>query len=137
MKIDNLIREFKYNGVKLADPSPAFTVAQVRDFYSTVYAEIVSADIEGPEQLGNKAVYTFRRAVGTKGAAAGPVSLLRAMSNNLVAALQANWLVPGDAQFIKDIDETLRIVGPSAVSRDAMGRLFALHTEYCAPRAAC
>jgi PRTRC genetic system protein C len=68
MDIQNLQREFRYNGVALADPNQAFTLPQVRDFYSTVYPEITSADIEGPEQVGAKVIYTFRRAVGTKGA---------------------------------------------------------------------
>lgn len=68
MKIDTLLREFRYNGVVLADPNQTFSLPQVRDFYATVYPEIVSADIDGPEQLGAKQVYTFRRAVGTKGA---------------------------------------------------------------------
>lgn len=67
MKVQELTREFKYNSVKLADPSPAFTLQQVRDFYANIYPEIINADIEGPEQVGDKHVYTFRRAVGTKG----------------------------------------------------------------------
>ncbi len=68
MDIQTLTREFTYNGVALADPNPAFTLPQVRDFYANVYPEITSADIEGPKQVGAKAIYTFRRAVGTKGA---------------------------------------------------------------------
>jgi len=68
MDIQALEREFRYNGVVLADPNKAFTLPQVRDFYANVYPEITSADIEGPQQTGAKAVYTFRRAVGTKGA---------------------------------------------------------------------
>jgi PRTRC genetic system protein C len=67
MDIQNLIREFRYNGVTLADPSAAMSLPQVRDFYANVYPEITSADIEGPEQVGAKVIYTFRRAVGTKG----------------------------------------------------------------------
>jgi PRTRC genetic system protein C len=67
MQVQALEREFKYNSVKLADPNPAFTLAQVRDFFANVYPEIISADIEGPEVVGNKNVYSFRRAVGTKG----------------------------------------------------------------------
>lgn len=62
-----LVREFKYNSVKLADPNPALSLIQVRDFFANVYPEITSADIEGPEVIGNKNVYSFRRAVGTKG----------------------------------------------------------------------
>lgn len=68
MDIKELKREFRYNGVKLADPNAEFPLVQVRDFYATVYPEIVSADIEGPEQVGAVHIYTFRRAVGTKGA---------------------------------------------------------------------
>jgi len=68
MEINELTREFAYNGVKLADPNPKFTLTEVRDFYATVYPEIISADIEGPKNVGAKAIYSFRRAVGTKGA---------------------------------------------------------------------
>lgn len=68
LKIERATREFRYNGIPLTDPNPAMTAEQVRDFYANVYPEIVSAAIEGPEAKGAKAVYTFRRAVGTKGA---------------------------------------------------------------------
>lgn len=67
MQVNALTREFRYNGVRLDDPNPAFTLPQVRDFYATVYPEIINADIEGPEAVGASNVYTFRRAVGTKG----------------------------------------------------------------------
>ena len=49
MQIQNLTRQFRYNGAKLADPSPAFSLQQVRDFYANTYPEIVNAEIEGPE----------------------------------------------------------------------------------------
>lgn len=67
MEVENLIREFRYNGVALPDPGPQHTLEQVRDFYATMYPEITSAAIEGPENIGAKTIYTFRRAVGTKG----------------------------------------------------------------------
>ncbi|WP_414440481.1 PRTRC system protein C [Burkholderia sp. 22PA0099] len=67
MEIQALAREFIYNGAKLADPAPAFTLQQVRDFYSQTYPELTNAEIEGPTVKGNRNVYTFRRAVGTKG----------------------------------------------------------------------
>ncbi|WP_269501060.1 PRTRC system protein C [Burkholderia sp. IMCC1007] len=69
MQTETLIREFRYNGARLTDPSPAFSLHQVRDFYGNTYPEIVNAEIEGPEVIGNRNVYTFRRAVGTKGVA--------------------------------------------------------------------
>lgn len=75
MHIDKLTREFRYNGVVLADPGAMLSLTQVRDFYANVYPEITSADIEGPEQVGAKAIYTFRRAVGTKGASAREAAL--------------------------------------------------------------
>lgn len=67
MQTENLSREFRFNGAKLADPAPTFSLAQVRDFYANTYPEIVNAEVEGPEVVGNKNVFTFRRAVGTKG----------------------------------------------------------------------
>jgi PRTRC genetic system protein C len=77
MDIQNLTREFRYNGVALPDPGQMLSLPQVRDFYANVYPEITSADIEGPEQMGGKVIYTFRRAVGTKGASAREVALQR------------------------------------------------------------
>lgn len=68
MDIQSLTREFRYNGVVLPDPGQMLSLPQVRDFYANVYPEITSADIEGPQQTGAKVIYTFRRAVGTKGA---------------------------------------------------------------------
>jgi PRTRC genetic system protein C len=73
MQTQALEREFRYNGAKLTDPSAAFTLEQVRDFYANTYPEIVNAEIEGPEIVGNKNVFTFRRAVGTKGSEAGTI----------------------------------------------------------------
>lgn len=77
MQVEKLEREFRYNGVKLADPSGQFSVQQVRDFYANTYPEIVNADIEGPEAVGNKSVFTFRRAVGTKGCVSLPIKIRR------------------------------------------------------------
>ena len=68
MQTQELIREFKHGSVKLADPNPAFSLEQVREFYATAYPELLNADIEGPELRENRQIYTFRRAVGTKGA---------------------------------------------------------------------
>lgn len=67
IETQELTRAFRYNSVDLQDPGPSFNLEQVRDFYATMYPEIVSAAIEGPEQKDDKLVYTFRRAVGTKG----------------------------------------------------------------------
>ncbi len=69
MEITKAERAFKYNAIDLKDPDPALSTEEVREFYSKVYPEILSAAIEGPEITAGKMVYTFRRAVGTKGAA--------------------------------------------------------------------
>lgn len=67
MKINQLKRVFKYNGVTLPDPSPDMTPDEVRDLYSATYAELATASVDEPETKGNQLVYLFRKAVGTKG----------------------------------------------------------------------
>ena len=62
-----LKRVFKYNALSLQDPGPQYTPIQVRDLYSATYPEINTAAIEGPEEKNGELIYTFRRAVGTKG----------------------------------------------------------------------
>jgi PRTRC genetic system protein C len=131
MNIQQLEREFSYNGVRLADPAPAMTLQQVRDFYANIYPEIVSADIEGPKQIGNKTIYTFRRAVGTKGGAN-----LTDMIGDVAALLQANWLDAGDAEFIKDLQESLSRNEVVKIDCDSRMRLLALHGKHCVSTAA-
>jgi PRTRC genetic system protein C len=85
MKIDKLVRGFRYNGVRLTDPNRDFSLNQVRDFYANVYPEIISADIEGPEQIGAEQIYTFRKAVGTKGGMnAAQLDRLDGIATNLI-----------------------------------------------------
>lgn len=60
-------RIFRYNSIELEDPGPQYDPVDVRNLYSATYPEITSAAIEGPDKDGDKVVYTFRRAVGTKG----------------------------------------------------------------------
>ena len=67
MKIETLVREFSLNGVRLPDPNPKLTVDEVRNLYATAYPDITTAAIEGPEAVGNKLIYLFSRAIGTKG----------------------------------------------------------------------
>lgn len=124
MQIDNLIREFRYNGVALADPGAALSLPQVRDFYANVYPEITSADIEGPEQVGAKAIYTFRRAVGTKGASARETALERLRTHgrldlgarpaNIITADQAR--APLGQQLAKILEQGRRATGPRCLA---------------------
>lgn len=67
LQVETAEREFRYNGVALKDPDRNLSIEKVREFYSTMYPELVNAAIEGPENKENKLVYTFARAVGTKG----------------------------------------------------------------------
>lgn len=70
MLIEKLTRVFMSNGNPLTDPDPTFSPAQVKDFWSTAYAELTNAEITGPVKEGDKLVYTFNRSTGTKGSAA-------------------------------------------------------------------
>lgn len=97
MHTTQLTREFRYNGVRLADPSPNFTLEQVRDFYANTYPEILNAEIDGPAIEGEQQVYSFRRAVGTKGNDLAALrekiadgSLFGAPRGNFVAASHLN-----------------------------------------------
>ncbi|HTW81899.1 MAG TPA: PRTRC system protein C [Terracidiphilus sp.] len=67
MHIEPLEREFTLNGLRLPDPSPKLSVEQVRETYAVTYPEIATASLEGPETVGNKLVYRFSRAIGSKG----------------------------------------------------------------------
>ncbi|MCW3644076.1 PRTRC system protein C [Burkholderia cenocepacia] len=97
MQTETLIREFRYNGARLTDPSPAFSLHQVRDFYGNTYPEIVNAEIEGPEVIGNRNVYTFRRAVGTKGAAMTLDQLRAELVDGTLRKGTEHLLSPADA----------------------------------------
>ncbi len=67
MQVEQMEREFTYNGVRLPDPGPRLSVDQVRETYAAAYPEIVTASVEGPEVVGSKLVYRFSRAIGSKG----------------------------------------------------------------------
>lgn len=92
MQVQTLTREFRYNGVKLADPSPKFTLQQVRDFYANTYPEIVNAEIEGPDLQGQIQVFTFRRAVGTKGAGLTTADMRQLIDSGSFCASHPNRL---------------------------------------------
>jgi PRTRC genetic system protein C len=62
-----LSRSFTYNGVKLPDPDPKMTPDEVKNLYSHQYPELATAAITGPEASGDYLLYSFVRAIGTKG----------------------------------------------------------------------
>lgn len=67
MAIQNATRVFRYNGIELPDPGAQLSPEQVRDLYSANFPELTSAVTEGPTATGDRLVWEFRRAVGTKG----------------------------------------------------------------------
>jgi PRTRC genetic system protein C len=62
-----LARSFSYNGVKLPDPDPKMSPEEVKAAYSHQYPELATAAITGPEASGEQLIYSFVRAIGTKG----------------------------------------------------------------------
>ena len=70
-----LKREFRYNGIKLVDPNPALSPDTIRKFYAPQYMELTNAVVEGPTTKGDVLTYTFLRAAGAKGRAAGSASI--------------------------------------------------------------
>jgi PRTRC genetic system protein C len=47
VKIEKLERVFLFNGSKLPDVNPEFSVEQVRDVYVNTYPELATAAVEG------------------------------------------------------------------------------------------
>lgn len=67
LNIEKPVRRFKFNGMDLKDPNQSDTPEKVKEFYAGLYPELTNAEIEGPDTKGAESVYTFRKAVGTKG----------------------------------------------------------------------
>ncbi|TAM83464.1 MAG: PRTRC system protein C [Acidobacteria bacterium] len=60
-------RSFSFQSLKLPDPDPKLSAEEVRTLYSQQYPDIATATITGPEVVGDKLVYRFSRAIGSKG----------------------------------------------------------------------
>lgn len=73
IEVHEIQRRFRYNGILLPDV-PGLEPREVRDLYSAQYPELVSAEVEPGEVRDGVQEFTFRKAVGTKGARrrAGP-----------------------------------------------------------------
>lgn len=73
LNITTVARKFSFipakggAALKLADPNPAFTPAEVMNFYSNAHPELTTATIDGPKMTDNGAEYEFKKTVGTKG----------------------------------------------------------------------
>lgn len=62
-----LERVFEHGPTTLPDPDPSLSPEEVLNLYATQYPEMTSGRWEGPALDGGKQVFTFKRAVGTKG----------------------------------------------------------------------
>jgi len=67
MTIERTPRLFRYSGLSLPDPDCRLDVESVRSLYAATYPEITTAALAGPEAVDGKLVYTFTKAIGTKG----------------------------------------------------------------------
>jgi PRTRC genetic system protein C len=67
ISIQEIKRVFRYNGITLPDV-PGLDPREVRDLYSAQYPELISAEIESGEVREGTQEFSFRKAVGTKGA---------------------------------------------------------------------
>lgn len=67
MTIEKTPRVFRYSGLSLPDPDEGLSVENVRSMYAATYPEITTAAVTGPEAIDGKLVYTFTKAIGTKG----------------------------------------------------------------------
>jgi PRTRC genetic system protein C len=67
MTIETMAREFRYESVRLPDPGNKLSLDEVRTVFAATYPEIATAAVTGPEAIGNKLVYHFTKAIGTKG----------------------------------------------------------------------
>ena len=70
LKVKTLPREFvfsKGSGIRLTDPNPNMTPAEVMGFYASTYPEMTNGSITGPEVKATKIVYTISTQVGKKG----------------------------------------------------------------------
>ena len=67
MQASVVSREFNFNGVKIPDPDKALSPEEVRSVLATMYPDIATASITGPEAVGAKLRYTFVRGIGAKG----------------------------------------------------------------------
>jgi PRTRC genetic system protein C len=67
MEGHSLSRHFEFNGVRLPDIDEKLSPEEIRTLYSHQYPDIATASIIGPETVGDKLVYRFTRAIGSKG----------------------------------------------------------------------
>ena len=61
MQASVISREFTWNGVKIPDPGRHLSPEEVRAVLATMYPDIATATITGPEAVGEQISLSFRR----------------------------------------------------------------------------
>lgn len=84
IEVNEIRRRFRYNGILLPDV-PGLEPREVRDLYSAQYPELVSAEVEPGEIRDGVQEFSFRKAVGTKGATRHAGKRLAALSAQVEA----------------------------------------------------
>lgn len=69
LNITTMTRVFRIEktDIELNDIDPGMSLEDVMGFYSAAYPQLTTAGIQGPEFEDDKAVYTFKTTIGTKG----------------------------------------------------------------------
>lgn len=67
IRVDTIKRQFKYNGIVLADLDPSASVERIKSMYAPAYPELSTSLVDGPVEKNGVLEFEFRRAVGTKG----------------------------------------------------------------------
>lgn len=72
LQVKTVEREFtletaKGDKVVLTDPHPGMSLQEVINHHSNQYPELITATIEGPRLVGDKATYSFTTVLGDKG----------------------------------------------------------------------
>lgn len=104
IEVNEIQRRFRYNGILLPDV-PGLEPREVRDLYSAQYPELVSAEIESGEVRDGVQEFSFRKAVGTKGATRRAGKRLAALSAQVDA--EADGRVAGaDGKLVKALNRS-------------------------------
>ncbi|GAB6118918.1 PRTRC system protein C [Dysgonomonas termitidis] len=69
LNITTVTRVFRIEktDIELNDIDPEMSLEDVMGFYSAIYPQLTTASVQGPEFEDDKAVYTFKTTIGTKG----------------------------------------------------------------------
>lgn len=105
MKVEQAVREFKFNGMALADPGATMSAEEVKAFYANIYPELNNAEIEGPEHKGAKAIYEFRRAVGTKGTDMSPTDRRHIVTPGVLRIMKERHRQIAEERFTDERDD--------------------------------